>query len=232
MSNHSFARSARTLGANGRKSSRCLIRRLRMSRVSGRRGSASSDRLPSARGQPPCGLKPSDDAVGDHVGGVAGSGLRSPRREAGRADGGQNRPLIELRTEIGRRAARSRTCLALGTMHASAAPIAVPHRAARRMKTSEKVPDVLISSLVTQLSATPPATHRRSTPVARARRLQEGMTAHRWRPAAQPPYPCGAEESPTLARVPGRTRPRASPSLALAFRASPRPPHNRRRRHG
>ena len=39
------------------------------------------------------------------------------------------------------------------------------------MKISEKALTCLISALVTQLSATPPATHRRSSPTERSRRL-------------------------------------------------------------
>ena len=50
FSNHSPLASARIEGANGRKISRCLMRRFNTSFISGRRGSATILRLPSALG--------------------------------------------------------------------------------------------------------------------------------------------------------------------------------------
>ena len=71
-----------------------------------------------ARSELHAALKPADDiAVGDHVGGVAGGVLASPRRETGRLDGSQNLSLVELRTEIGRRAAWRRPRTSFGTMN-------------------------------------------------------------------------------------------------------------------
>ena len=49
-SNHSPVRSARTLGAKGRKGSRCLILRFNVSFILGERGSQTMERLPSERG--------------------------------------------------------------------------------------------------------------------------------------------------------------------------------------
>jgi len=180
MSNHSFARSARTLGANGRKSSRCLIRRLRdVARIRSPRIREQRPIAERARSNFHTALKPSDDvAVGDHVGGVAGGGLRSPRREAGRSDGGQDRPLIELRTEIGRRAARSRTRFSVGTMHGERRADR-SSRIVRRTRDEElrervRRPDQLVGHAVKRHAA---CDAQALDPVARARRRKRAMTA-------------------------------------------------------
>src|SRR6266480_5392718 len=59
-----------------------------------------------------------------------------------------------------------------------AAPTAVPASCgAEGMNTSEKSPDCRTSSLVTQLSATPPAKHRLSSGTLRLRRRTSAVTA-------------------------------------------------------
>src|SRR5438552_8679502 len=52
FSKYSAVASSRIEGANGRNGSRCLIRLLRVSFISGRRGSTTILRLPNARGPP------------------------------------------------------------------------------------------------------------------------------------------------------------------------------------
>src|ERR1700743_3909543 len=66
---------------------------------------------------------------------------------------------------------RSRGFLTFAECTAKAAPIAVPESCgAEGMNTSENSPDFLIRSLVTQLSATPPARHSLSNGTLRLRR--------------------------------------------------------------
>ena len=124
-------------------------------------------------------LKPGDDlAVGDHVRGIARRGFAAPGRETGRLDRRQNFAPVERGTEIRRGVAALGRPFLLGAMHdKGGADRGAASCGAEGMNTSEKSPDCRTSSLVTQLSATPPAKHRLSSGTLRLRRRTSAMTA-------------------------------------------------------
>ena len=113
VSNHSGTASRRIEGANGRKDSRRLILRLRMSFMSARRGSPRIERLPSARG--PHSMRPwnqpitlpSEIACAVRRHSVASSAMRSMRAArrveigAPRGDGGRDLVRRRRRAPVG-----------------------------------------------------------------------------------------------------------------------------------
>ena len=123
----------------GRNGSRCLIRALRMSFMSARRGSATIERLPSARG--PNSIRPWNQPT------TSPAAIRSatcgeervvvePLAPRGPAARERRRALLVgvLRARCRRAPSRSRAaCRAPGSRRSSAAPTAVPGVARRRL---------------------------------------------------------------------------------------------------
>ena len=229
-SNHSSACSASTLGANGRKSSRCLtilvedVAHVRPARVGEQRPVAQR-----ARPELHAALKPGDDlAVGHHVRGVARRGLAAPGLRPAALTAARISRRLNAGPRYGVELPRPGRLFCLAQCTAKAAPIAVPASCgAEGMNTSEKSPDFRTRSLVTQLSATPPAKHSLSSGTLRLRR-RTSASDRRVGGLLQRRRDIGMPRQNLRIRLPRRTQQGSlsCSSWPIESRSPPGPPHN------
>ena len=184
--NHSDARSSRTTGATGRKSSRSLIAFSR-SCMCGWSGDASIERAPSARG--PNSIRPwnqpmilfSPSSPGGFDRNVVEPAIGQLRRSEERFDF----VVAVCRAEEGVVHRCGAVAQAARASSQSAAPSAVPASpAAGCTQISSNGPSSRRRALSTQLSATPPAMHNRRSPVASCSQCANSSTVSSSMPAA------------------------------------------------